>query len=194
MSECIRIMRAYYPVLTLGPGRRIGIWTTGCARACEGCMSPEMQDAAGGRNVRIDALVDRLCEIRERVDGVTISGGEPFMQAAALDALTARICERLTRDIIVYSGYTLDALQTMRDPAVDGVLARIAALIDGAYVAALDDGVGARGSSNQRVIAFRDEARYLGMATGKRRVQTITHDGRTLLIGLIREESDGTAD
>ena len=44
MDDKLSIARIFYPVKTLGPGNRVGIWTTGCLRGCQGCISPELQD------------------------------------------------------------------------------------------------------------------------------------------------------
>ena len=35
----IYLNKAHYPVTTLGPGRRIGLWLQGCTLACPGCVS-----------------------------------------------------------------------------------------------------------------------------------------------------------
>ena len=41
----IYIDRIYAPVTTLGPGKRIALWTSGCSKRCEGCANPELWEA-----------------------------------------------------------------------------------------------------------------------------------------------------
>ena len=37
----ISLSRLHFPVTTLGPGRRIGIWFQGCSIRCPGCISAD---------------------------------------------------------------------------------------------------------------------------------------------------------
>lgn len=91
------------------------------------------------------------------VDGLTLSGGEPMSQAAGL-AETVRLA-RTVRDltVICYTGYQLNRL-IRRQPSegVPALLAQVDVLIDRPYVASLDDGLGLRGSTNQRVHHLTD--------------------------------------
>ncbi len=144
-----------FPINVLGPGKRIGLWLTGCSKNCPGCMSVELRQRREDDEVSL-VLVEQAIErcARKGASGITISGGEPFDQAEEL-ALLVEWCEaNITRDILVYTGYTQDELVGIR--GARDVLAHIATLIDGPYVAELDDGIGARGSANQRVIDLCD--------------------------------------
>ena len=86
-------------------------------------------------------------------DGVTILGGEPFAQPAALAALL-RVLKVRRIHTTVYSGYTLAALRRRPQLAVREALTLTDLLVDGPFVAALAEGAGEwRGSRNQRVIA-----------------------------------------
>lgn len=91
-----------------------------------------------------------------RPDGLTISGGEPFLQAEMLSELLRLLKKGMNCDVgvIVYTGYTLEELQRM--PFAQGLLEQTDLLIDGPYVQELDDGLSLRGSSNQRVIPLTD--------------------------------------
>ena len=46
-TQSVSISRLHFPVTTLGPGHRIGIWFQGCSIRCEGCLS--MDTWAPGR-------------------------------------------------------------------------------------------------------------------------------------------------
>lgn len=178
------IKRICYPVRTLGPGERAGVWTAGCSRRCRGCISPELQRAENGREISEERILHAIERVPGQVDGVTISGGEPFDQPAALHRLVALLDGQVTDDILVFTGYTLAELRAKHDPDVDGALSHLAVLVDGPYLEALDDGVGLRGSANQRIHVFRHAERYAGAERQERAVQNISYGSQLLMIGI----------
>ena len=91
------------------------------------------------------------------LQGVTFSGGEPFCQPAPLCAI-ARAVKGMGKDLVVYSGYTLEQLleRGKEDPAVLELLRLCDTLIDGPYIEAQRDlTLRYRGSANQRVNDLR---------------------------------------
>ncbi len=182
----MRIKRICYPVEVLGPGKRVGIWVTGCKKNCPGCMSPDLRNPAGGQTAAPEQIVQAIRRIRGPVDGVTVSGGEPFDQAQALRDTVRLLCEQVTDDVIVYTGYTLEELRARGDPATDETLSLIAVLVDGPYVDALNDSRGLRGSANQKIHMFRNPERYRYMEDCERKLQVFDYDkGFTLMIGIM---------
>jgi len=95
------------------------------------------------------------------IDGVTISGGEPFLQARNLLRLIELVRSQKNLGFILYSGYTLAELRKMNNH-VNRLLESIDVLIDGEYIEELNDDKGLRGSSNQNVIFLSN--RYKGMS------------------------------
>lgn len=187
-----QLNRVYYPVTTLGYGKRLGVWFQGCPRRCEGCISPEMQPVLN-HSIPIEQV---LCAIPDTIcpDGLTISGGEPFEQPAALRALVEWFLERYGDDILIYTGYLMDELVFMHNEDVTWILAHIAALIDGPYIQPQDDGKGARGSANQRIHVFRYTDRYRHYAVQPRKLQCIYEHGQLFLVGIPpnrRDERNG---
>lgn len=178
------IKRICYPVSTLGPGRRVGIWVAGCLKNCRGCMSPELRSRSGSRDIPAARVLEMIKTIGGPVDGFTISGGEPFLQAAELGVLVRLLRQNYTDDIIVYSGYTLPELRGMEAPGVSLALDNIAVLIDGPYVEELNDGRGIRGSSNQQIHVFREAADYSGLDSQPRAVQSFRYNNQILLVGI----------
>ena len=84
-------------------------------------------------------------------DGVTVSGGEPFLQTEELWRMVRYLRGQGVEDILVYTGYTLE--ECLSDPARRACLRWIDTLVEGRYVATLrDPALRFRGSSNQRVI------------------------------------------
>lgn len=182
----MQIARLFYPVHTLGWGKRIGIWTVGCFHGCSNCSNPELWKPDSSKEVSMDTLRRLLSSVSEPVDGVTISGGEPFEQADDLEVLVNFVREQVTDDILIYSGYTLEELKERRHPSIDRILYQIAALVDGKYMEELNDNHPLRGSSNQRIHILNEayRSRYEALLTGKRKVQTVFYQKDLLSIGI----------
>lgn len=145
---------------SLGPGTRAVVWVQGCPFQCPGCVSPDWIPFHKAREVTPAVLAKELLA-DPNVTGLTFSGGEPMMQAAGL-AEVIRLARR-ERDLslICFSGFKLERLRSRPpSPGVDDLLAEIDVLIDGPYVAALNDNRGLRGSSNQRVHYLTDRLQH----------------------------------
>lgn len=182
------IGRLFYPVLSLGYGKRIGIWFCGCNRDCMGCSSPELKNQTSENNISIEAIFNILEDIIKEADGVTISGGEPFEQSKDLRKLIEWLRNKGLDDILVYSGYTLNELKEKEDEDVWYCLNNIAALIDGPYEQLLDDGKGIRGSSNQNVYIYKYYDRHKRILTVDRKQQCIKLENKLIFIGLPKEK------
>ncbi|NLE20409.1 MAG: 4Fe-4S cluster-binding domain-containing protein, partial [Clostridiales bacterium] len=65
-----------------GPGLRLAVFTQGCPHRCPGCHNPGTHDPAGGYEADTAAV---LADLKENplLDGLTLSGGEPFAQPEA---------------------------------------------------------------------------------------------------------------
>lgn len=152
----------------LGPGLRYAIWVQGCHRRCKGCITPESRLFEGGTEIDIDSLVSDIVN-RDGIDGITISGGEPFLQAVELFSLLKKVlCQKPNLTVIIYTGFVIEELYKL--PEASNLLALTDILIDGEYVEELNDNKGIRGSSNQRVIPLTNRLEdYLPMMIGGRR-------------------------
>jgi anaerobic ribonucleoside-triphosphate reductase activating protein len=163
-SEWIALNKAHYPVTALGPGRRIGLWLQGCALACPGCVSQDTWPFAPDRLMPLPLLLAWCRDVaKDGLDGVTISGGEPFAQPAALLALLQalhdwRTASGLNFDLLGYSGLPWPHLQA-EFPAI---LARLDALIPEPFHAHQPTRLLWRGSANQPLLPLSPlgEARY----------------------------------
>ena len=92
--------------------------------------------------------------IPSSVEGITISGGEPFLQAGALAELIRAVKRHRDIGVIVYTGFLYEELGTQE--CANELLELCDLIIDGPYIKELDDGKALRGSSNQRVIPLTD--------------------------------------
>jgi len=140
----------------LGPFFRFVLWVQGCERKCPGCIAENMQDPAGGKSVKISELAE-ITAAGTETEGITVSGGEPFYQADRICELIELIHKkRPDFGVIIYTGYSYSELESSDEKAVKKLLGMTDILIDGAYVEALDDNKGLRGSSNQNVFFLTD--------------------------------------
>ena len=108
----MNLARILYPVQVLGPGNRIGIWLCGCNRACKGCSNPELWVQREELEINVQDVVSLVRKINEshKVDGFTISGGEPFLQSDELLLLLSYLTP-ISTDILIYTGYRLEELR-----------------------------------------------------------------------------------
>lgn len=146
----MRILSVVEESVVDGPGIRTVIFTAGCPHHCKGCHNPSSWNPDGGDEIEVDELVRRIK--MSGWDGVTISGGEPFLQSSALAELVTA-CKSLGKNVWVYTGYTIEQLEAMQDEAIQTVLDYADVLVDGRFEQSLRDmGLRFRGSSNQRII------------------------------------------
>lgn len=141
-----------------GPGLRFVVFTQGCHHHCPGCQNPHTHDPEGGYDADTDELL-ALAVSNPLLSGITLSGGEPFLQPAPLADL-ARKAKDAGLDVISYSGFTFE--QILESPAAMELLREIDILVDGPFVEekrSMD--LKFRGSSNQRAIDVRES-----LATG----------------------------
>ena len=134
-----------------GPGYRFSIFTQGCPHGCPKCHNPETHDFLGGYTMDTAEIIAQLGE-NPLVRGVTLSGGEPMMQAAALCEIASAAREK-GMSVWCYTGFTLEALENENREDRMALLALVDVLVDGPYIAArrsLD--LLYRGSDNQRLI------------------------------------------
>lgn len=136
-----------------GPGFRLTVFTQGCPHHCIGCHNPKTHDFAGGYDMDTGAI---LLKAKENIllDGVTLSGGEPFCQSAAC-ACIARGAKQLGLNVWCYSGYTYEELRAGKAEWRE-LLNEIDVLVDGRFdIEKKTLECRFRGSSNQRLIDVR---------------------------------------
>ncbi len=169
----------------LGPGKRFVIWVQGCCFRCRDCISPDWIPQEQATLVDPRQLADYILSV-PGTEGLTVSGGEPMLQASALSTLFTYIRQHSDLSIICFSGFTLEQLQAQSDSAISRVLALIDVLIDGLYVPELNDNKGWRGSSNQ-IVHFLT-SRHLSEASlfteRKRDVEIHLSDESALMVGV----------
>ncbi|MEW6426068.1 MAG: anaerobic ribonucleoside-triphosphate reductase activating protein [Bacillota bacterium] len=139
-----------------GPGLRFVVFAQGCPHHCPGCQNPDTWDPAGGTEVAVAELLEQI-KANPLLKGITLSGGEPFWQAAALARLAGAARER-GLDVVTYTGYTWERLVELArtGPEIKQLIEASDYIVDGPYVEAQRDlALPFRGSRNQRIIDVR---------------------------------------
>lgn len=136
-----------------GPGIRLVVFAQGCPHHCPGCHNPETHSFEGGELVSISEILKRM-ETNPLLDGITLSGGEPFAQAEGF-ALLAQSAKEKGFQVMTYTGYTYEELtaQSKKEPAWALLLEHTDLLVDGPFeLAKRNLLLPFRGSDNQRII------------------------------------------
>ena len=190
MSEYLNVSHYILETKVLGPYLRSAVWVNGCCFNCKGCIAEEMNHQIPERR-KVEEMIEVFANV-DSSEGITISGGEPFLQAGPLLAMLEGIKNRKDYGVIVYTGFTLEELQSKESREIQGLLSHADILIDGRYQNDLDDGKPFRGSSNQRIILLTDRYRdvyneyYLGHS--KRNIEIRVEADRVYMIGVPSRE------
>lgn len=140
-----------------GPGIRFTVFVQGCPHKCRGCHNPQTHDYAGGYDSSVERIIE---EIKKNpiLQGVTLSGGEPFEQAEALTEL-AKQAHEMGLNIVTYTGYTFERLvEGFNDnPGWKSLLGETDYLIDGPFILEQKSlMLHFRGSKNQRILNVKE--------------------------------------
>lgn len=134
-----------------GPGFRYVIFTQGCKKSCFMCHNAETQPLDAGYEEDLDKVVNDW-QGNPLLQGITISGGEPFLQPEAVLYLIKKAKET-NLDVVVYSGYYIEELRRFNNEYVDEILVSADYLIDGPFEYENKNlNLLFRGSNNQRII------------------------------------------
>lgn len=132
-----------------GPGFRLTVFVQGCPHNCRGCHNPQTHDVNGGYMADTDDIL-AMARKNPLLDGLTFSGGEPFLQPLPLADL-AKKAHLAGYNIICYTGFLYE--QLIGDAEKMKLLENVDILIDGPFVEEEKSLLLAfRGSANQRLI------------------------------------------
>ena len=137
VGDYLNVARVIERTQAEGPGLRLCVWVQGCAQNCPGCCNRSMQPFEPREVIATDDLirhVEKAWASPEAPEGITLLGGEPFLQAVGL----ARVAERVRKlggTVLTFSGYTLEELHRGDLPGAERLLAATDVLVDGPYLA-----------------------------------------------------------
>ena len=169
----------------LGPYSRYAIWVQGCKKRCAGCISKDSQPLDGGYEEDVDLLASDIINVPD-IEGVTISGGEPFLQAESLVYLIKKVKEKKDIGVIIYTGMLFEEIKE------SGLVKVSDLIIDGEYIDELNDNLSLRGSSNQQMHLiterYKEEAIVMYGVTG-RKIELQIEKSKTRMIGIPDKDS-----
>jgi anaerobic ribonucleoside-triphosphate reductase activating protein len=142
-------------VMVDGEGVRCSLYVSGCLFACEGCFNEAVWSFRYGTPYTSD-LEDRILAdlAQPYVQGLTLLGGEPFLNTGVCLEVVGRMRRELgrTKDVWAWSGYTFEELLLDSEDKL-ALLREVDVLVDGRFREDLKDlRLQFRGSSNQRLI------------------------------------------
>ncbi len=141
-----------------GPHRRVALWVQGCSLRCPGCCNPELFERGRGRQRSVHELLDAVhrARIRERIEGITVLGGEPMEQIVPLTHLCEGV-QAMGLGVIVFTGLRWAEARRLR--GFDRLWSAVDTLVDGRYdPRRVERRRRFIGSANQRL--FHRTARY----------------------------------
>lgn len=138
-----------------GEGVRCSLYVSGCKFNCPGCYNKVAQNFHYGTPYSQELEDQIMADLGQSyVQGLTLLGGEPFLNTQVCLRLAKRIRAEFghTKDIWSWTGYTWDEL--MQESAdKQELLSLIDILVDGRFLEAQKDlTLQFRGSANQRII------------------------------------------
>ena len=144
----IPVMNIIYDSIVDGEGLRTVLFVAGCPHHCKGCHNPQSWNSKNGKMISIEDLFKML--IKNPINDITFSGGEPFLYAEELTEL-AKLLKAEGKNIWAWSGFAYE--QLTNDKAKRKLLEEIDVLIDGRFILEQRNlSLYWKGSKNQRVL------------------------------------------
>jgi len=176
-----------------GPGLRSVLWVQGCTLGCPGCFNPETHTPDPDSEQTVDDLAEQLIALAavaeastnagpERIQGLTVSGGEPLQQIAPLTELLRRVRAATDWSVLVLTGFAWDEVQRIRGGA--DFLEQVDVLIAGRYREQERRARGLRGSANKTLHCLTDRYQPAQIEAVPEAEVIITSDGEILVSGV----------
>ncbi len=149
----MNILYTYPETIVDGEGIRYSIYIAGCNHNCPGCHNKQSWNKNAGELLTEELLTEMIKEINGNplLDGITLSGGDPFYEPKELLKLIIRLKKETNQNIWCYTGYLYEEL--LEDEICNKVLKYVDVLVDGPYIESkYNPTLSFRGSSNQRII------------------------------------------
>ena len=129
-----------------GDGVRYVVFCQGCEHHCEGCHNPDTWDLNGGSFMTPASLAEDILK-HKHIDGITLSGGDPFYQQEECVSLLKLLPNM---NVWIYTGFLYEEIKhtqlaQMADYIVVGKFEQDKKITGKMY-----------GSSNQRIIDIKN--------------------------------------
>jgi anaerobic ribonucleoside-triphosphate reductase activating protein len=182
MNESLRIHQFLPNSRANGPGVRAVVWVQGCSLGCPGCYNPQTHSFDKGKWIPVEALVKQIRKLGNVIEGLTISGGEPFQQPEALFQLLKEIKAQTDLSTLVFSGYSLLEIQSR--PMGNKTIAYIDVLIAGRFNQQKRVAHGLLGSSNKKIHLLSDRYSEKEITSVPEAELILTLEGEILISGI----------
>jgi len=174
-----------------GPGARAVIWVQGCTLGCPGCFNAPTHPTKGGEVISVDSLFERILTTQGTIEGITISGGEPLQQMAAVARLIERVKAETRLSVVLFSGFSWEELTRMgQSQQVNSpdyplpLLKNVDVLIAGRYVQQFHLARDLRGSSNKTLHFLTDRYTASDMEAVPLGEIVLTAEGEIIMSGI----------
>ncbi len=167
---------------TNGPGNRGVIFFQGCPFRCPGCFNEHLQPFEEKQLILPEDLLHEISKDNS-IEGITVSGGEPFSQKHGLSELL-RTAKEYAYSTIVYTGYSFKDIDRQFHYCTD-------VLIDGKFEKNLIEYRLIRGSENQQFIFLSDRYSIEDMERKGNMEIFLQSDGTMLITGFPKGAAPG---
>lgn len=142
-----------------GEGIRSVVFISGCKHKCRGCHNPSTHNFNCGVEFTIEKQLEVINKIKSNplIDGITISGGDPFFSAKEVNKFVRLLKHHIPNiNIWIYSGFKFEQIFNGNDSYMVQLLMSCDVLVDGRFE--IEDrnlDLKFRGSNNQRIIDIK---------------------------------------
>lgn len=182
----MQIDRLLYPVHSLGPGDRLAIWIRGCKKRCFNCANPELQLFNPNSEVSMTVIKEMISKIDKKIDGITITGGEPFCQAKDLFEIITFMLE-ITDDILIFTGYSKKEIYDLNNDYAIKCIEKATVVIYGEYVDELNDNHTPLIASSNQVIECHNPKinnKYINYMNNGRIIENFYYNDNLISVGI----------
>lgn len=182
----MQIDRLLYPVHSLGPGDRLAIWIRGCKKRCFNCANPELQLFNPNSEVSMTVIKEMISKIDKKIDGITITGGEPFCQAKDLFEIITFMLE-ITDDILIFTGYSKKEIYDLNNDYAIKCIEKATVVIYGEYVDELNDNHTPLIASSNQVIEIHNPKinnKYINYMNNGRIIENFYYNDNLISVGI----------
>ena len=166
-----------------GPGKRLLLFLKGCSIHCNGCINKHLWDFEGGTLISSDDIL-KICQ-SEKVEGITIHGGEPLDQPTDLLELVRKL-KNCNYTIVLFTGYIKKELDNIKRKIWNMSDLVIAGRFD---ISKRNVNLQFRGSTNQKVYCHKGPYKNYIVKDGyTTAIITIDGDGNMDVTGFLTED------
>ncbi|MDN3651340.1 4Fe-4S single cluster domain-containing protein [Thalassotalea ponticola] len=117
-----------------GPGVRTAVWVQGCLKRCSSCCNPDFLKIKPANVIEVEQLKKRVEANKKNfgIQGITLLGGEPVLQANGLSEL-AQFAQSIGLSVMLFTGYELEELDESRFAGIAKLLNHVDVVVDGEF-------------------------------------------------------------